>query len=71
MFLAPEVCECVDDDAKDEVQHDDDDDEEEEQVIDDAGHKQRLLGTKTCHMTIDQLLEYFCGHHQRTRGLRG
>ena len=71
LFLTPQVCECVDDDTKDEVQDDDDDDEEEEQVVDDAGHKQRLLGKKTRHMTINQLQEYFCGHHPRARGLRG
>lgn len=43
LLLAPQVGEGVDDDAKDEVEHDDDDHEEEEQVVHHSGCEQRLL----------------------------
>jgi len=43
LFLATEVSEGVDDDAKDEVEYNDDDDEEEYQIIDDTCKEQWFL----------------------------
>lgn len=43
LFLASQVSERVDDDAKDEVKNDDDNDEEEQEVVNHSGRKQRLL----------------------------
>lgn len=43
LFLRSEVREGIDDDTKDEVQHDNDDDEEEEQVINNPGYEKWLL----------------------------
>lgn len=47
LLIAPQVCERVDDDAKDQVEDDDDDDEVEQQVVHNAGWKQRFLHTHT------------------------
>ena len=52
LFLAPQVSECVDDHAEDEVEDNDDDDEEEEQVIHHAGGKKRLLEVGDRHTTM-------------------
>ena len=43
LFFGTEIGECVDDDAKDQVQNDNDDDEEEDHVEDDPGREKRLL----------------------------
>jgi len=43
LLLAAQVCKRVDNDTKDEVQHDDYDNEEEDQVVDDSCKEQPLL----------------------------
>lgn len=43
LLLAPQVGKRVDDDAKDEVEHDDDDHKEEEKVVNHSGCEEGLL----------------------------
>lgn len=43
LFLTPQVRKRVNDDTKDQIQHNDDNQEEEEQIVDNPRSKQRLL----------------------------
>ena len=54
LFLRAQIRECVDDDAKDQVEDDDDDDKEEDQVIDNACKEQMLLAVTHTHTTFTQ-----------------
>ena len=43
LLFTPEICESVDDDTKDEIEHNNDDNEEEQKVIHNPCNKQRFL----------------------------
>ena len=43
LLFTPEICESVDDDTEDEIQHNDDDDEVEKEIVDNSEVEQRFL----------------------------
>lgn len=58
LFLATQIRERVDDDAKDQVQHYDDHHEEEQEVVHHASHVQRLLHTSHMYLISTNLHSY-------------
>lgn len=59
LLLASQVGKRVNDDTKDEVEHNDDDHEEEEQVVDHPGCKQRLLARTEIQTDFEELRTRF------------
>ena len=57
LFLAPQIGECIDDDAKYQIENNNNDNEEEEEVIDDTSEEQRLL---TIYHTDVQWSHFTC-----------